>query len=90
MLQEGKMKDIVDSKVKIDDADERVSTAITVALWCIQQDMSLRPSMAKVVKILEGVCPVPQPPTSSTMASSVSTCCISDAYISAEQLSGPR
>ncbi|KAL6212065.1 hypothetical protein ACLB2K_017287 [Fragaria x ananassa] len=90
MVQEGKMKHIVDSKVKIDDGDERVSTAITVALWCIQQDMSLRPSMAKVVKILEGVCPVPQPPTSSTMASSVSTYCISDSYISAEQLSRPR
>ncbi|KAM5552701.1 G-type lectin S-receptor-like serine/threonine-protein kinase SD2-5 [Rosa sericea] len=95
MLKEGKMKDIVDSKLKIDDADERVSTAIIVALWCIQQDMSLRPSMAKVVKIFEGVCPVPQPPTSSamissTMTSSGPTCCNSDAYLSAEHLSGPR
>ncbi|PRQ26744.1 putative protein kinase RLK-Pelle-SD-2b family [Rosa chinensis] len=37
MLKEGKMKDIVDSKLKI--------TAIIVALWRIQQDMCLRPSM---------------------------------------------
>ncbi|KAK9945998.1 hypothetical protein M0R45_011484 [Rubus argutus] len=90
MLREGKMKDIVDSEISIDDADERVSTAIVVALWCIQEDMSMRPSMAKVVQVLEGLCPAPQPPTSATMICAGPSECKSDDYISAELLSGPR
>lgn len=90
MLREGKMKDIVDSEISIDDADERVSTAIVVALWCIQEDMSMRPSMAKVVQVLEGLCPAPQPPTSATKICAGPSECKSDDYISAELLSGPR
>ncbi|KAM5564484.1 G-type lectin S-receptor-like serine/threonine-protein kinase SD2-5 [Rosa sericea] len=69
MLEEGKLKDIFDPKVNIDDVDERVSTAVMVALWCIQEDMTLRPAMTKVVQMLEGICSVPQPPASSTMGS---------------------
>ncbi|MQM09845.1 hypothetical protein Taro_042730 [Colocasia esculenta] len=44
-----------------------VETAIKVALWCIQEDMALRPSMTKVVQMLEGLCEVPEPPTSGQM-----------------------
>ncbi|KAB1204625.1 putative L-ascorbate peroxidase 6 [Morella rubra] len=67
MLEEGKLRDILDSRVKIDVNDERVLTAIKVALWCIQEDMHLRPSMTKVVQMLEGLCSVPEPPTSSPL-----------------------
>lgn len=69
MMEEGKLKDLIDRNLKVEEEDERVSTAIKVALWCIQDDMSLRPSMAKVVQMLEGLCHVPSPPTASQMGS---------------------
>ncbi|KAM0968877.1 hypothetical protein TB1_016435 [Malus domestica] len=106
MLEEGKMRDILDTMLGKDEADERVHTAIMVALWCIQEDMSVRPSMTKVVQMLEGLYPVPQPPTSNSMGSrlysnffksasdegtsSGPSDCNSDAYLSAVRLSGPR
>ncbi|KAK4842367.1 hypothetical protein QYF36_020242 [Acer negundo] len=41
---------------------ERVERAVKVALWCIQEDASLRPSMKKVTQMLEGVIEVSVPP----------------------------
>lgn len=106
MMEEGKLSDILDSNLKANEEDERVSIAIKVALWCIQDDMCLRPPMTKVVQMLEGLCPVPPPPTSSQMGSRLSSNffksiseegtssgpsdCNSDAYLSAVRLSGPR
>ncbi|KEH38797.1 putative protein kinase RLK-Pelle-SD-2b family [Medicago truncatula] len=88
MMEEGKMRDIIDSEMKIDDEnDDRVHCAINVALWCIQEDMSMRPSMTKVVQMLEGLCTVPKPPKSSNEGKTSSS---SDAYLSAVSLSGPR
>ncbi|XP_009786317.1 G-type lectin S-receptor-like serine/threonine-protein kinase SD2-5 [Nicotiana tabacum] len=69
MMEEGKLKDLIDRNLKVEEEDVRVSTAIKVALWCIQDDMSLRPSMAKVVQMLEGICTVPSPPTAAQMGS---------------------
>ncbi|KAA8521572.1 hypothetical protein F0562_012245 [Nyssa sinensis] len=69
MMEEGKLRNILDSKLKIDEDDERVSIAIKVALWCIHDDTYLRPPMTKVVQMLEGLCAVPPPPTSSKMGS---------------------
>ncbi|KAI9191835.1 hypothetical protein LWI28_014201 [Acer negundo] len=105
-MEEGKLNDTLDSRLKMDEYDERVFTALKVALWCIQEDMHLRPPMTKVVQMLEGISPVPQPPTSSPLASrlypgffkSISeegtssgpSDCNSDAYLSAVRLSGPR
>ncbi|XP_031373218.1 G-type lectin S-receptor-like serine/threonine-protein kinase SD2-5 [Punica granatum] len=68
MMEEGKLREVLDSSLKIDERDERVLRVIKVALWCVQEDMSLRPSMAKVVQMLEGVSPVPQPPICSALA----------------------
>lgn len=106
MLEEGKVKEIVDGKLKIEEDDERVDIAIKVALWCIQDDMYLRPPMIKVVQMLEGLSLVPPPPTASQLGSrlysgffkSISeegtssgpSDCNSDAYQSAVRLSGPR
>ncbi|KAG9455767.1 hypothetical protein H6P81_000275 [Aristolochia fimbriata] len=105
MMEEGKLRSILDSKLKFVDKEERVSTAIKVALWCIQEDMQLRPSMTKVVQMLEGLCEVPPPPTSSQIGfrlyssflksvsegtSSGPSDCNSEAYLSAVRLSGPR
>lgn len=105
-MEEGRMKEIFDDRLNYDGKDERVETAIKVALWCIQEDMSLRPSMMKVVQMLEGLSDVPQPPSSSQMGyrlhanmfkslseegtSSGPSDCNSDAFLSAVRLSGPR
>ncbi|XP_022730036.1 G-type lectin S-receptor-like serine/threonine-protein kinase SD2-5 [Durio zibethinus] len=67
MLDEGKLRDILDSRLTIEGEDERVYTAVKVALWCIQEDMHLRPSMTKVVQMLEGLSPVSKPPLSSPL-----------------------
>ncbi|KAG6669474.1 G-type lectin S-receptor-like serine/threonine-protein kinase SD2-5 [Carya illinoinensis] len=69
MLEEGKLKEIIDTELEIDERDDRVVTAIKLALWCIQDDMHLRPPMTKVVQILEGFCAVPPPPTTSQLGS---------------------
>ncbi|KAK7311065.1 hypothetical protein RJT34_08955 [Clitoria ternatea] len=106
MMEKGKVKDILDPKLEAYENDGRVHTAINVALWCIQEDMSLRPSMTKVVQMLEGLCTVPKPPTCSALGSrfystllkpmsesgtsSGPSDCNSDACLSAVQLSGPR
>ncbi|KAK4345158.1 hypothetical protein RND71_035334 [Anisodus tanguticus] len=103
MMEEGNLKDLIDRNLQVEEEDERVSIAIRVALWCIQDDMSLRPSMAKVVQMLEGLCPVPSPPTASQMGTrhfsgflkslsgdATSSSTSGDAYLSAVRLSGPR
>ncbi|TKY58138.1 G-type lectin S-receptor serine/threonine-protein kinase SD2-5 [Spatholobus suberectus] len=106
MMEEGKVREILDSKLETYENDERVHTAVKVALWCIQEDMSLRPSMTKVVQMLEGLCTVPKPPTCSVLrsrfystlhqpmseagTSSGPSDCNSDANLSAVRLSGPR
>lgn len=102
MLEEGKAKEIVDPRVEVDAADERVITAIKVALWCVQDDMHMRPPMTKVVQMLEGLCDVPQPPVSTHLGSQTSsikwssgtssglTDWSSNAFLSGVRLSGPR
>lgn len=110
MMEQGKLEEILDSTLKYKPNDESVQTAIKVALWCIQEEVSMRPSMIKVVQMLEGISPAPHPPMSSfsgtrlftsffksgsdegtaTGTSSGPSDCNSDAYMSAERLSGPR
>ncbi|OVA06898.1 Protein kinase domain [Macleaya cordata] len=43
----------------------------SVALWCIQEEPSLRPSMKKVVLMLEGTIDIPTPPRPTSFISSV-------------------
>ncbi|XP_038711690.1 G-type lectin S-receptor-like serine/threonine-protein kinase SD2-5 isoform X2 [Tripterygium wilfordii] len=70
MMEEGKLRDIVDTKLKVAAEDEEsVSRTMKVALWCIQEDMHVRPSMSKVAQMLEGLSPVPLPPMSSPLGS---------------------
>ncbi|KAK2966214.1 hypothetical protein RJ640_010031 [Escallonia rubra] len=106
MMEQGKPEEILDSKLKIVTGDESLHVAIIVALYCIQGDMSLRPSMGKVVQILEGSSMVPEIPSSSQMMSNFFAVfvkptrrigitpgvsyCHSDAELSGVQLSGPR
>nr|GLL17308.1 G-type lectin S-receptor-like serine/threonine-protein kinase SD2-5 [Ipomoea trifida] len=91
-MEEGKLKDIIDMKLRIDENDERVVRAIRVALWCIKDDMSLRPSMTKVVQMLEGLCPVFEPISEEGTSSGASPPpdYNTDTSMSAVILSGPR
>ncbi|XP_006850036.2 G-type lectin S-receptor-like serine/threonine-protein kinase LECRK3 [Amborella trichopoda] len=63
---EGKVHELVEG----DDAAlgdlEQVERMVKVGLWCIQEDPSMRPSMKKVVQMLEGTIEVLAPPDSST------------------------
>ncbi|VAI85591.1 unnamed protein product [Triticum turgidum subsp. durum] len=105
-LEEGDLREILDAKLMYNDKDERLEIAIKVALWCIQEDFYQRPSMSKVVQMLECVCDVPQPPISSQIGyrlyanalkssseegmSSGMSDYNSEALLSAVRLSGPR
>ncbi|KAK7325250.1 hypothetical protein VNO77_29409 [Canavalia gladiata] len=105
MMEEGKLKEVLDQKIDINEMDERVVTALRVALWCIQDDVSLRPSMTKVAQMLEGLCPVTDPPSlsqsgtyssfmkmssSGEATSSGQASFFSNVPLSCVQLSGPR
>jgi serine/threonine protein kinase len=49
---------------------KRLERLVIVAIWCIQEDPSLRPSMKKITQMLEGVIEVSVPPRPSLYASS--------------------
>ncbi|XP_042451428.1 G-type lectin S-receptor-like serine/threonine-protein kinase LECRK1 [Zingiber officinale] len=49
---------------------QRAERFATVALWCIQEDPALRPSISAVVQMLDGAIPVAVPPDPSTAVSS--------------------
>ena len=54
----------------IDDM-KRVEKYVMIAIWCIQEDPSLRPTMKKVVQMMEGSIEVSVPPGSSSFISSM-------------------
>ncbi|XP_030967190.1 G-type lectin S-receptor-like serine/threonine-protein kinase LECRK1 [Quercus lobata] len=49
---------------------KRLERFVIVAIWCIQEDPSLRPSMKKITQMLEGVIEVSVPPSPSLFTSS--------------------
>ena len=56
----------LDKLVKNDDEAGKdmgmLERVVMVAIWCIQEDPSLRPSMGMVILMLQGVVEVPVPP----------------------------
>ncbi|KAK6925694.1 Bulb-type lectin domain [Dillenia turbinata] len=50
---------------------KRLERFVMVALWCIQEDPSLRPTMRKVTQMLEGAVEVSAPPDPSSFISSI-------------------
>lgn len=66
--KQGKMEALIDSRLKLkrtEDVNE-ASRLIKTALWCIQSDWALRPSMGTVVRMLEGDLDIMDPPFLST------------------------
>ena len=56
------MLGLLDPLLNRDADEEEVSTLCKVACWCVQRDENTRPSMSRVVQILEGVLGVSLPP----------------------------
>ncbi|TXG61309.1 hypothetical protein EZV62_012672 [Acer yangbiense] len=65
-LKEGKLMEIVDHRLTLGGGggiDERqLKRLVYVAFWCIQENVRLRPSIARVVEMLEGRVAVEEPP----------------------------
>lgn len=47
--------------------EEELIRALKVALWCIQDEVFMRPSMGEVVKMLEGSIDINMPPMPQTV-----------------------
>ncbi|GER47013.1 kinase family protein [Striga asiatica] len=64
-MKEGKLMEVVDKRLlegggRVEEGELR--RMVCVALWCIQDEAKARPSMARVVEMLEGRAPVEGPP----------------------------
>ncbi|GJT58489.1 G-type lectin S-receptor-like serine/threonine-protein kinase LECRK3 [Tanacetum coccineum] len=69
--QEGKMDLFVGNDLEDLDEFKRLTTFVMVALWCVQENPSLRPTMRKVIQMLEGAVEVTEPPCPSPFSTSV-------------------
>ncbi|XP_047150752.1 G-type lectin S-receptor-like serine/threonine-protein kinase LECRK3 [Vigna umbellata] len=67
---QGNVAKLVENDEEAKDDMKRLEKHVMVAIWCIQEDPSLRPSMKKVTQMLEGVTTVSVPPCPSIFTSS--------------------
>ncbi|XP_059624217.1 G-type lectin S-receptor-like serine/threonine-protein kinase LECRK1 [Cornus florida] len=64
--------DRLDKLVQDEKVDKsKLERMVRVGIWCIQDDPSLRPSMKKVVLMLEGTVDIPTPPSPTSFISSI-------------------
>ena len=61
---EGTLDDLVDNNAEALSDKMKLERFVMVAIWCIQEDFSLRPTIKKVLLMLEGIISVPAPPMS--------------------------
>ncbi|KAJ0973254.1 hypothetical protein J5N97_021213 [Dioscorea zingiberensis] len=62
-FERGNIGSIIDKRLAEQDIDmEQAERAIQVSFWCIQEQPSTRPSMGKVVQMLEGITEIEKPP----------------------------
>ncbi|KAL4612166.1 hypothetical protein ACB092_08G179500 [Castanea dentata] len=66
-----KLELLVENDEDATDDMKRVEKYVMIAIWCIQEDPSLRPTMKKVVQMMEGSIEVSVPPGSSSFISSM-------------------
>ncbi|KAL3747771.1 hypothetical protein ACJRO7_016561 [Eucalyptus globulus] len=62
---------LVESDEEASSDIKRVRRFVMTALWCIQEDPALRPTMKKITQMLEGAVEVPIPPVPSSFMSSI-------------------
>ncbi|KAF8396068.1 hypothetical protein HHK36_017680 [Tetracentron sinense] len=60
--REGKLDALVENDTEAMSDLGRMERLVKVAIWCIQEELSLRPTMKKVTLMLEGTVEVPMPP----------------------------
>ncbi|CAA2969980.1 G-type lectin S-receptor-like serine threonine-kinase LECRK3 [Olea europaea subsp. europaea] len=51
--------------------DERFDKFVMIAIWCIQEDPTLRPTMKRVLQLMEGSVEVPGPPDPASSTTSI-------------------
>lgn len=62
-FEKGNVGGILDKRLDLHEVDvEEVIRAVQVSFWCIQEHTSRRPTMGKVVQMLEGIVDIPKPP----------------------------
>ncbi|KAK7363716.1 hypothetical protein VNO77_05868 [Canavalia gladiata] len=61
-FKDGDVRALVEDEVEALDDIKKVERYVMTALWCIQEDPSLRPTMKKVSLMLQGSVDVPIPP----------------------------
>ncbi|XP_020263390.1 G-type lectin S-receptor-like serine/threonine-protein kinase At1g34300 [Asparagus officinalis] len=62
-FEKGNIENIVDKRLLESDVDmEQLDRAVQVSFWCIQEQPSQRPTMGKVVQMLEGIMDIERPP----------------------------
>ncbi|KAB2069257.1 hypothetical protein ES319_A08G085300v1 [Gossypium barbadense] len=66
---EGAVDALVDSDAEALSDKMKLERFVMAALWCIQEDISFRPTMKKVLLMLEGIIQVPAPPFTSPLTS---------------------
>ena len=60
--QEGTLDSLVEYDAEALDDRKKLERFVMVAIWCIQEDPSLRPTMRRATQMLEGVVKVLVPP----------------------------
>ncbi|KAI3977123.1 hypothetical protein MKX01_042813 [Papaver californicum] len=61
-FMQGKLEDLVKDDEEVMNELKKFERLVMIAIWCIQDEPSLRPSRKKVMQMLEGVLEVPVPP----------------------------
>ncbi|GFZ00655.1 receptor-like protein kinase 1 [Actinidia rufa] len=65
-----KLENLVENDEEARSDMKRLERLVMVAIWCIQEDPSIRPSMRKITQMLEGVIEVSIPPCPSLFSTS--------------------
>ncbi|KAL3747774.1 hypothetical protein ACJRO7_016564 [Eucalyptus globulus] len=68
---DGSILKLVESDEEASSDIKRVKRFVMIALWCIQEDPALRPTMKKITQMLEGAVEVPVPPVPSSFINSM-------------------
>ncbi|KAM0069063.1 putative protein kinase RLK-Pelle-SD-2b family [Helianthus debilis subsp. tardiflorus] len=59
--QEGRLEVFLENDLEALDDYKRLTMFVKVGLWCVQENSSMRPTMKKVIQMLEGVVEVNEP-----------------------------
>ncbi|KAE8649505.1 hypothetical protein Csa_018087 [Cucumis sativus] len=70
-MNEGKMEKLIREDEEARSDMKRVERFVKIGIWCIQEDPSLRPSMKKVIQLLEGAVEVSTPPDPSSFINTI-------------------